>query len=96
MLKYLIAGWSSLVARRAHNPKVASSNLAPATKVIKRLEPVRKHRLSCFEIGIRRILVSDELGPDWNAADRLTTGPRRRQATACSVINDIEFSPGPG
>ena len=29
---YLIAGWSSLVARWAHNPKVASSNLAPATK----------------------------------------------------------------
>ena len=26
------AGWSSLVARWAHNPKVASSNLAPATK----------------------------------------------------------------
>src|SRR5699024_2962277 len=30
-----IAGWSSLVARWAHNPKVASSNLAPATKLIK-------------------------------------------------------------
>ena len=29
------AGWSSLVARWAHNPKVASSNLAPATKKIK-------------------------------------------------------------
>ncbi|MET4694883.1 hypothetical protein V5J35_000493 [Endozoicomonas sp. NE40] len=28
------AGWSSLVARRAHNPKVVSSNLAPATNVI--------------------------------------------------------------
>ena len=27
-----IAGWSSSVARRAHNPKVVSSNLAPATK----------------------------------------------------------------
>ena len=26
-----IAGWSSLEARRAHNPEVASSNLAPAT-----------------------------------------------------------------
>ena len=26
-----IAGWSSQVARWAHNPKVASSNLAPAT-----------------------------------------------------------------
>ncbi len=27
-----IAGWSSLVARRAHNPKVAGSNPVPATK----------------------------------------------------------------
>ena len=25
------AGWSSLVARRAHNPKVVGSNPAPAT-----------------------------------------------------------------
>ena len=29
----LIAGWSSLVARRAHNPKVVGSNPAPATMV---------------------------------------------------------------
>ena len=28
-----IAGWSSLVARRAHNPKVVGSNPAPATKI---------------------------------------------------------------
>src|SRR5208282_2055584 len=28
------AGWSSLVARRAHNPKVVSSNLTPATKLL--------------------------------------------------------------
>ena len=27
-----VAGWSSLVARRAHNPKVVGSNPAPATK----------------------------------------------------------------
>ena len=27
-----VAGWSSLAARRAHNPKVAGSNPAPATK----------------------------------------------------------------
>ena len=26
-----IAGWSSSVARRAHNPKVVGSNPAPAT-----------------------------------------------------------------
>ena len=29
----LIAGWSSLVARRAHNPKVGGSNPLPATKI---------------------------------------------------------------
>src|SRR4051812_47999291 len=28
-----IAGWSSPVARQAHNLKVASSNLAPATRI---------------------------------------------------------------
>ena len=27
------AGWSSLVARRAHNPKVVGSNPAPATNL---------------------------------------------------------------
>ena len=27
---YIIAGWSSLVARRAHNPKVIGSNPVPA------------------------------------------------------------------
>src|SRR6266550_3842194 len=30
----LVAGWSSLVARWAHNPKVAGSNPAPATNRI--------------------------------------------------------------
>lgn len=35
----LIAGWSSLAARRAHNPKVVGSNPAPATS-IKRKGPV--------------------------------------------------------
>ena len=37
----LIAGWSSLVARWAHNPKVAGSNPAPATRGsnIKKLGP---------------------------------------------------------
>src|SRR5712672_1784776 len=31
------AGWSSPVARRAHNPKVAGSNPAPATKILEAL-----------------------------------------------------------
>ena len=35
---FYIAGWSSLVARRAHNPKVVGSNPAPATiRIIERL-----------------------------------------------------------
>ena len=33
------AGWSSPVARQAHNLKVVSSNLAPATK----LKPLKSH-----------------------------------------------------
>ncbi len=32
LLNNIIAGWSSLVARRAHNPKVVGSNPAPAIK----------------------------------------------------------------
>ena len=31
VFKYYIAGWSSLEARRAHNPKVIGSNPVPAT-----------------------------------------------------------------
>ena len=34
------AGWSSLVARRAHNPKVVGSNPAPATNIINTLKGV--------------------------------------------------------
>ena len=31
---FYIAGWSSLVARRAHNPKVVGSNPSPATNLV--------------------------------------------------------------
>ena len=34
MYKLNIAGWSSLEARRAHNPKVIGSNPVPATKIV--------------------------------------------------------------
>ena len=33
ILQRLDAGWSSLVARRAHNPKVVGSNPTPATNL---------------------------------------------------------------
>ncbi len=32
-MQFTDAGWSSLVARRAHNPKVVGSNPAPATNI---------------------------------------------------------------
>ena len=35
MCTLIDAGWSSLVARRAHNPKVVGSNPAPATNIYK-------------------------------------------------------------
>ncbi len=35
-MRILSAGWSSLAARRAHNPKVVGSNPTPATKVSRR------------------------------------------------------------
>ena len=34
ILDFSDAGWSSLAARRAHNPKVVGSNPAPATKIL--------------------------------------------------------------
>ena len=44
------AGWSSLAARRAHNPKVAGSNPAPATS----LERLAKRLLGAFFVFNRR------------------------------------------
>ena len=37
ILPFVDAGWSSLVARRAHNPKVVGSNPSPATIDITRV-----------------------------------------------------------
>ena len=38
IISFSDAGWSSLAARRAHNPKVEGSNPSPATKQIKGLQ----------------------------------------------------------
>ncbi len=40
------AGWSSLVARRAHNPEVVGSNPAPATKKFQQVRTMKV--LTCF------------------------------------------------
>ena len=48
-----IAGWSSLVARRAHNPEVVGSNPAPATKnfVARKLNGFRAFSLFVYLTG---------------------------------------------
>ena len=43
------AGWSSLVARQAHNLKVAGSNPAPATKFLRWGETLSSRRLKAFQ-----------------------------------------------
>ena len=42
------AGWSSLVARWAHNPKVAGSNPVPATKLVGDVAQLAE-RLICIQ-----------------------------------------------
>ena len=80
------AGWSSPVARQAHNLKVAGSNPAPATK--------KKHRqsssdLAVFSYPVLGFAVSD-LCPDRRSAPRCgpvchSSAAVCRGDTACAV-----------
>jgi hypothetical protein len=45
------AGWSSLAARRAHNPKVAGSNPAPATNSVPELFCVCSLKIQTIDEG---------------------------------------------
>ncbi len=45
------AGWSSLVARRAHNPKVVSSNLTPATMGAYEANPLSALLIYSYELS---------------------------------------------
>ena len=46
------AGWSSLVARRAHNPKVSGSNPDPATKQKSRGYVISVAPFLCFNLKV--------------------------------------------
>ena len=50
-IRYLYRGVEQLVARRAHNPKVVSSSLAPATKMTHRFQIGES-----FFMGVSRVL----------------------------------------
>src|SRR5205807_7906723 len=73
------AGWSSLVARRAHNPKVAGSNPAPAIEADRR-------------IGLAKVLQKADQDPEGRSHERPSSllgssGSRRcrRQEGACGA-----------
>ena len=48
LLYIIVAGWSSSVARRAHNPKVVGSNPAPATKTDTAVDTIVSREVSPF------------------------------------------------
>ena len=51
VLDFADAGWSSLAARRAHNPKVVGSNPAPATLILNLGSPFFKSLQTTDECG---------------------------------------------
>ena len=54
----MVAGWSSSVARRAHNPAVAGSNPVPATD-----NPVSKETGFCFVYYVQHAHAPQEFIP---------------------------------
>ncbi len=93
-----IAGWSSLAARRAHNPEVAGSNPAPATT---EHEERRLEEPPLFVFGGRFFMVqrltplrragagfepaTDIHGPGADAPERMVRIHPRYHRTRCEV-----------
>ena len=48
----MIAGWSSLVARRAHNPEVGGSNPSPATEKPSHLRRLFSHKPIMLQLNL--------------------------------------------
>ena len=73
----LSAGWSSLVARRAHNPKVAGSNPAPATKQSPGQNVFLVGVSLVFEVGqnVKSLLVSGVYGAGFQTHNFIYTAP---------------------
>ena len=87
------AGWSSLVARRAHNPKVVGSNPAPATKHQKRL----LERVAFF-VSDEKVLLKQWHGIFHETVDGLQSPSH---CTLCSMLKRYPLRPmaavaGPG
>ena len=75
------AGWSSLVARRAHNPKVVGSNPAPATKLKK-----AHHKVGLFYFRISGLMRNNRAGITVVTAQSC---PHSTSAQNCKIKDDI-------
>jgi membrane-bound lytic murein transglycosylase B len=84
----LTAGWSRLVARRAHNPKVASSNLAPATNQQWGLTPWCKAFFAF--LGIKTIAFFIFIDKIEKMAKRIRERCRRARLKRCMLMS-VEF-----
>src|SRR5690606_7527695 len=71
------AGWSSPVARQAHNLKVVGSNPTPATTITPSGPPLRLH----LELDNKRRMIARLHPPTWNPIN-----PRHNQTVPCSCV----------
>ena len=52
---YTVAGWSSPVARQAHNLKVTGSNPVPATKLSSKIKDLNVERFACVSLCAKHL-----------------------------------------
>src|SRR6185436_8538230 len=93
------AGWSSLVARWAHNPKVAGSNPAPATNLANWVTKLG-HKIHLWPFS--NLLARSQLPPDRIHCQQLTSlafhGRTLVHVDVCSRphLGESLETPGPG
>src|SRR5207302_6899782 len=83
------AGWSSLVARRAHNPKVVSSNLTPAT-ILRSIGRTQASGLFLF-VGLRATRFGCQL---LVSPARTEDSGRRIRSMHSSAISKVRWAKG--
>ncbi len=83
------AGWSSLVARRAHNPKVVGSNPAPATNQIQRSKILQSRMTDAgwSSLVARRAHNPKVVGS--NPAPATNTSKNNKHPSGCFFVSEV-------
>src|SRR5690606_21261568 len=85
------AGWSSLAARRAHNPKVAGSNPAPATNMYPQAAAPRGRRFALGEPATSpRFCVAQRFGVQSPTRRRLDVKKRFSEEQIIGFLREAE------